>query len=298
MVAFARASAPDVSFGITLYPTPVVTAGQQTLAIVKFKNQGGNSLNQVKFTTPLPGGASLLAGLSSTGCTSSDGNIVSCLVGHVAAGGSATRYIVFTAPAAGSLTLESTATWDESLNNAPHQDTTTASATTTVVSATNGNAIGACSSTNEPLTTATATSASGNQVNTVVAFSANNQGLPCTPVSVSDDVPFTITNATCTASPCVGSGATLPQLASPATVTITFDGSLFPRPGSGPNPNRFVVFEIVNPGATSGEQVPLCSTGTTTTYGTCEVGASKYGQRGIQVTLNVPGRAIDPQWFG
>ena len=298
VVAFASAGQPDVTYGITLFPQPVVTAGQQTLAIAKFRNQGGNSLNKVTFTTPLHTGSSFVPALSSSDCTSSNGITVICLVGHVAAGGSATRYIVFTAPAAGSLTLSSAATWDEALGNAVHQDTLPASATTAVSSATDANAMGVCSTTNAPLTTAPATSTSGNQVNTVVAFSANNQGLPCTPVSVSDDVPFTITNATCTASPCVGSGATLPQLASPATVTITFDGSLFPPPGSGPNPNRFVVFEIVNPGATSGEPVPLCSAGTTTTYGTCEVGASKYGSRGIQVTLKVPGRAIDPAWFG
>src|SRR5712691_4812380 len=216
VVAFARASAPDVSFGITLYPTPAVTAGQQTLAIVKFKNQGSNSLNLVTVSVPLPGGSSFLAGLSSTGCTSSDGITVKCLLGHEGAGDSATRYVVFTAPSAGQLTVTASATWDESLNNSTHQDTTTASATTKVVSGTDANATGACSSTNAPLTTATATSTSGNQVNTVVAFSTNSQGLPCTPVSVLDDVPCTITNGTCTASPCVGSSATLPQLPSAA----------------------------------------------------------------------------------
>jgi hypothetical protein len=299
VVAFAHASAPEVNLGVTLYPAPVVTAGTQTLAIVKFANVGGNSLNNVTLKVPLPASSGFLSSLSSSGCTSSDGLTVTCLVGHVAAGGSATRYVVFSAPsAAGQLTVTASATWDESLNNSTHQDTQNASATTSVVSGTDANAIGTCSSSNAPLTTAPATSGSGNQVNTAVTFSTNNQGLPCTPVSVLDDVPFTITNGTCTAKPCVGSSATLPQLPSAATVTITFDGSLFPPPGSGPNPGKFVVFEIVNPGATSGEQVPLCSTGTTTTYGTCEVGASKYGSRGIQVTLKVPGRAIDPQWFG
>ena len=293
VVAFARASAPEVTFGITLYPAPVVTAGQQTLAIVKFANVGGNSLNHVTVTVPLPAGSAFLSSLSSGGCTSSGGT-VTCLVGRVAAGGSATRFIVFTAPAAGSLTLTSTVTWDESLNNSVHQDTTTASATANVVSGTDANALGTCSSSNADLATAAATSGAGNQVNTVVKFSTNSQGLPCTPISVQDDVSSTIT--TCTAKPCVGSSATLPQLASPAIVTITFDGSLFPPPGGGPNPNSFVVYEVA--GNPSGDPVPKCSTGTTTPYGTCEVGASKYGSRGIQVTLKVPGRAIDPQWFG
>jgi hypothetical protein len=295
VVAFARASAPDVTFGITLYPAPVVTAGTQTLAIVKFANVGGNSLNHVTVTVQLPAGSSFLSSLSSSGCTSSNGLTAVCLIGHVGAGGSATRYVVFSAPSGtGQLAVSGTATWDESLGNTTHEDTTTASATTSVVSGIDANALGTCSSSNADLATAAATSGSGNQVNTVVKFSTNNQGLPCTPISVQDDVLSTIT--ACTAKPCVGSSATLPQLASPATVTITFDGSLFPPPGAGPNPNGFVVYEIA--GNPSGDPVPKCSTGLTTPYGTCEVGASKYGSRGIQVTLKVPGRAIDPQWAG
>jgi len=299
-VAFARAGQPVVTFGITLSPKPVVTAGQQTLAIAKFKNVGGNSLNNVVFTIPLPAGSGFVA-LSSSGCSpDSVGTTVTCLIGHVAAGDGATRYIVFTAPLSGSLTVSGTVTWDEALGNNVHQDTTSASDSTTLVSTTSPNATGACSTGAGTLRTVAATSSSGNQVGTSVAFSANNQGLPCTPVSVQDDVPVTVPNVTCTASPCVGALTTLPQLPGPATVTITFDGSLFPPPGSGPNPNKFVVYETLDPTATVGEAVPLCSTNPNhyTTYGTCEVGAAKYGTRGIQVTLQVPGRGIDPAWYG
>lgn len=305
-VTLSSAATPLPTLTLDVAPRPTVATSENVLGILKFSypaNASPTTLTgtfvEVTITPALSSSAEFNSGLSSSFCSLQSLSIVRCNLGNVRKGDDRTMFVVVSAPSGTSISMEGTAFWNENVkgknpqpNNMVESDPPSLS--TNVVSGT-ANANGKCTLGGSTLAT-NLQLGTGNQVTTQATYSANSQGLPCTPVSVEDDIAITVTSVVCTASPCVGALVTLPLLLSSGTVTITFDGSLFPPPGPAPNPNTFVVYESLD-GITA-EPVPLCSTGETS-FGTCQLDAVKFGVRGIQVTLQVfPTSGIDPNYWG
>ena len=304
--ALSTAATPPPTLTLNVAPQPAVATSENILGILKLSYPANASPTtlagtfvQVTITPALSSSAEFDSDLSSSFCSLRSLSLVRCDLGNVRKGQSRTMFVVVSASGT-TPTLAGAAFWNESQNGKNPQPNNTVSSTppsafTTVVAGT-GNANGKCTVGGSNVGTSTALGA-GNQVGTHVNYPTNAQGFPCTPASVQDDIQITVTEVTCTASPCLGSQVNLPLLTSPATVTLTFDGSLFPPPGSPPNPNTFVLYEKV--GAAAPEAVPLCSTEETTSFGTCKLDAVKFGTRGIQVTLSVmPASAVDPDYWG
>jgi hypothetical protein len=307
-VGIGGAATPLPTLTATVVPKPVVKPAENVLGIVKLSYSEdaspttlSNPYVRVEITPALVEASDFKpAPLSSSFCALEANSLsfVRCTLSNIKAGDQRTMFVVVEAPNASSISMKPDAFWNERVSgkNPVPNNTVSGDLDSTTVS-TSANSDGKCTTGGSSLNTSLQFG-TGNQVATQVTYSATTQALPCTPASVRDDVAFSLTNATCTASPCVGSEVTLPQLPanSPANVVVTFDGSLFPPPGSPPNPSTFVVYEIVS--GTTGEAVPLCSSGEATSFGTCEVGAVKFGTRGIQVTLKVPGANVDPGYVG
>ncbi len=309
-VGIGGAATPLPTLTATVVPKPVVKTGENVLGIIKMSySPNGSPTNLsnpfvlVKISPALAEASDFKATpLSSSSCALEPNSldVVRCTLSNIRAGDTRTMFVVVEAPNASSISMKPDAFWNERVsgkNPVPNNTVSGDADLTTVTSTTSTNSDGKCTTGGSSLNTSLQFG-TGNQVATQVTYPATTQALPCTPASVRDDVAFSLTNATCTASPCVGSEVTLPQLPAnnPANVVVTFDGSLFPPPGSAPNPSTFVVYEIVS--GTTGEAVPLCSSGETTSFGTCEVGAVRFGTRGIQVTLKVPGTNVDPGYVG
>jgi hypothetical protein len=293
-------------------PKPVVTTGENVLGVIKFSYDANASpatltkvYELVTITPALSSASQFKAGLSSVGCKLQDLSTVRCDLGNLNNGDTRTIFVVVSAPSTGtSITMQGAAFWNENLNGGNPQPNNTVTAppdSTTVIPGTgvvNGN--GKCTVAGSSLDTST-TFGGGNQQATHVDYPANDQGFPCTPASIQDDL-TPANDGTCAAGTrvCTFSQIVLPKLAngSFATDVITFNGSLFPSPGAGPNPNTFRVLELLDPPDATTETVPLCSSGTRSTGGACEVNAVKFGTRGIQVVLSVRGSVIDPRYGG
>lgn len=107
-------SDPEVPFAVADAPDPV-TAGLTARLTFDVPNQKTRSLNFVIFRHTLPTGASLVSVTPSQGSCSESGAKISCLLGKIQAGASATVTIFLSAPSAdfqscGSITWKQTGT--------------------------------------------------------------------------------------------------------------------------------------------------------------------------------------------
>ena len=102
-------SQPLADLGITMTdsPDPQVVGGNVTYSI-GVNNAGPDTANFVTVTDPLPAGATFVSASASQGACTQSAGTVTCNLGTLASGASATITIVVTAPAAG--TLNNTAT--------------------------------------------------------------------------------------------------------------------------------------------------------------------------------------------
>ena len=121
----APPASADLSVSNVDAPDPVLQGNNITYTIV-VTNGGPDAATAVTLTDPLPAGVAFAS--ASAGCTESSG-IVTCSVGNLANGGSATMTIVLTATAAGTIT--NTATVSSDVDD-PASANDSASATTTV----------------------------------------------------------------------------------------------------------------------------------------------------------------------
>ena len=324
-IAAIAAVATSVAGGVTtplptlsllVAPKPLVTAGENVLGVVKFSydvNASPTTITHVyeivTITPALSSISQFKGGLSSSGCAlqalGTVSSTVRCDLGNLNAGDKRTIFVVVGAPSTGtSIAMEGAAFWNENVNGSNPQPNNMVSASpdSTAVIAGTGvvNGSGKCTAGGSSLDTS-AQFGGGNQQATHVDYPGNDQGFPCTPAAIQDDL-TPASDGSCAGGvrACRFSQIVLPKLAagSFATDVITFDGSLFPSPGSGPNPNKFQVLELLDPPDATTEPVPLCSAGTRSTGGACEVSAVKFGTRGIQVVLSVRGSTIDPRYGG
>jgi hypothetical protein len=310
------AATPLPSLTVTVVPKPAVTAGQNVLSILKFEYPAGASpttITGVFVLVEIPAGSDFKAApLSSPNCKSQSVGIVRCDIGNVRTGDNPTTiFVVVNAPSSAPTTgtpisISGTAYWNENVNgsNPRPNNSVPADPDSTFVFPSTGvvNTNGKCTVGGSSLDTSTQFGGS-NQQATHVDYPANDQGFPCTPASIQDDLTAEPNNGSCAGGvrACKFSQIVLPKLpeGSFATDVIKFDGSLFPSPGSGPSPTTFRVLELLDPPDPTTEIVPLCSTGNRTAGGACEITAAKFGSRGIQVTLSiVPQGLIDPRYGG
>jgi hypothetical protein len=304
-----RAATPPPTLSLTVAPQPVVTSGGRALAILKLAYSATatpTNLSNAFVEAYIPQG-SFDGSFSSAACaldrqgvplpgeTGPIVDVVRCPVGNIRRGDSVRVQVAVRAPASSSLQIFGKGFWNEAGTDknpqAPNDSTPAvgfASDSTTVVSTTNANAIGDCTGGGGTLSTS-AVFGPGSRQSTVLNFSANDQGLTCTPVGVLDDV--TEPGVFCGRRLCSFSTIALPSLRDPATASITFDGSLFPPPGPAPNPETFRLLELET--MTS---VPLCPL--MTPLGACETGAEKFGSRGLRVFLSLTPTGIDPRYGG
>jgi hypothetical protein len=305
-----RAANPLPTLKLLVSPKPVVAAGQNVIGILRFSYAANASpttltsaFETVTISPALSSALDYKSALSSSECALQTLSTVRCDLGNVRAGDTRTTYIVVSAPSSGSqISMSGVAQWNENVNGGNPQSNNmvfsvpVTDLTAVVSGASAVNSDGKCSVGGSSLDTSASFTAS-NQQATHVDYPANAQGLPCTPAAIQDDQ--TVNGVLCNdgARLCKFSQIVLPLLAtnSFASDVITFDGSLF---SSAPNLNKFRVLELLDPPDSSTEVVPLCSSGNRSTGGACEVGAVKFGTKGIQVTLSVPGSLIDPRYGG
>lgn len=305
-----QAANPLPTLKLLVSPKPVVAAGQNVLGILRFSYPANASpttltsvFETVTISPTLSSASDYKSALSSSQCTLQTLSTVRCNLGNVRTGDTRTTYIVVSAPSSGSqISMSAVAQWNENVNGGNPQannmiPSVPGTDSTTVVAGTALNANGKCTVGGSTLDTS-AVFGTTNQQATHVAYPANAQGLPCTPVAIQDDL-TPANDGVCNDGKrsCVFSQIVLPLLATNtyATDVITFNGSLF---DSTPNTNKFRVLELLDPPDSTTEMVPLCSSGNRSTGGACEVGAVKSGMQGIQVTLSVPGSLIDPRYGG
>jgi hypothetical protein len=310
-VSTGRAATPPPTLKLFVSPKPVVAAGQNVIGILRFSYPANASpttitsvFETVTISPALSSASDYKSALSSSACTLQTLSTVRCDLGNVRAGNTRTTYIVVSAPSSGSqISMSGVAQWNENVNGGNPQSNNMVpsvpgtDSTTVVSGATAVNSDGKCTVGGSSLDT-TASFTGSNQQATHVDYPANAQGLPCTPAAIQDDQTPT-NDGVCNdgTRSCVFSQIVLPLLATNtfATDVITFNGSLFDSP---PNTNKFRVLELLDPPDSTTEVVPLCSSGNRSTGGACEVGAVKFGMKGIQVTLQVPGTTIDPRYGG
>jgi hypothetical protein len=315
-------ASPLPSLSLLVAPQPLVTTGENVLGILKFSYDANASpttitkVYELVTITPALTSTSQFKGapLSTSGCKLTDLGTVSstvrCDFGNLTAGAKRTVFVVVSAassaPTEGTtMKMQGTAYWNENLNGTnpqPNNSVSTAEVTTKVFPGTGVvNENGKCTVGGASLETSTAFGVN-NQQATHVDYPANAQGFPCTPASIQDDQTAEANDGICAGGvrACKFSQIVLPLLSVDtfATDVITFDGSLFPSPGSGPNPTKFRVLELLDPPDPTTDIVPLCSSGTRSPGGACEMSAVKYGTRGIQVVLSVRGSLIDPRYGG
>lgn len=291
LVSASSASTPQTSFGLTLGPKPVVSAGSTSLASATFSNLGPSVLNQVEISFAIPAG-SLEFASPAQGCTSTSPTRVSCTIGKVAVGKTVEQFVAFTAPTGtGDVTVDSEVKYKRSDGRAFSKSD---SDTTGVTAASNPNAVGTCATAPGTISTDEAVGASNPQ-STSVEF-AESVVLPCTPISVGETErkasdPGCPPVATCTTQV---SFVTIPALPEPAIVTLTFERQLIP-PGT--KPKNFVLWETPDKyPAQPIRRVQACPL--PPGEDSCIVEVTKYRRKGIQVVLQVFGTGEDPRYAG
>ncbi len=117
----------SADLGVTMTATPIVAVGASASYQVSITNNGPTATTGAKITDVLPSGTTLDAAASSAGCTGT--TTVTCTIGAMASGGTASRTIALHTTVTGALTNTVTVSSD---NPDPGPTTNTANATTTV----------------------------------------------------------------------------------------------------------------------------------------------------------------------
>ncbi len=291
LVPASSANSPSTSFGLTLAPKPVVSAGSPALASATLANLGASALNQVEISFRIPAG-SLEFASPAQGCTLTSPTRVSCSIGKVAVGETVEQFVAFAAPTgSGDVTVDSEVKYK---GGGGRTFSKSDSDTTRVTAAGNPNEVGTCATAPGTIATDEAAGAANPQ-STSVAFTESTV-LPCTPISVGETErtpadPGCPPGVKCTTQV---SFVTIPALPEPAVVTLTFERSIL-APGT--KPKNFVLWETPDKyPAQPIRRVQACPL--PPGEDSCIVKVSKYRKKGIQVVLQVFGTGEDPRYAG
>jgi hypothetical protein len=292
--ALAPAGATDleVTFDLTVAPAPVVSAGSPALASASLANGSSVALTGVEISFELPAGSFQSGSPGSCAVASAR---VTCELGTLAPGETAQQFVTFTAPTGvDRLAVAATATYGKAKSAPDRRFTRGDSDRTGVAAANDPDLAGTCASVSGTLATEPASGA-GNPQSTSVAFSEATE-LPCTPVSVGEQERTTANPGCPPSEPCTTqvSFVTIPALAEPATVTITFEKQIL-APGT--TPKNFVLWETPDKyPAQPIRRVQDCPL--QAGEDSCIVDVSRYRRKGIQVELLVVGTGDDPRYAG